>query len=633
MAAAIATGTSSRRSICVTQLLLFTLLCGSIVGLVSGKHLSATGGEHQHQHQHSAATHHRRRLQRDSRAKDTAQQQCEAVKGYFESIDIHSSGVHNEKGAICGGSCCSNATEMELRQKASGMFEQLLHHHTSSLRGILADNANQFQSHVLELAQQSENKTLTVFSKVYIRMVPLSGMMIRQLYTEIMNHLNYISNYTNSNGQMGSKASIGSLRSGLEDAVHKFFVQLFPVAYHQAVHLAKNNYGELHEDYINCLKHNFDELQPFGGIPREIQSSLVHSVHMSNVFMNALLQSAEVLSEADALYGQQLTDTCKMHLLKMHYCPNCNGHQTRGQPQICNGYCMNVMRGCSAEYAGLLDGPWSSVVEALNNLVTTHIVTDSGIINTIMKLSTKISDAIMHAMGNGPELEQKVKKTCGTPNLSPSLTDESETRLQQHKNSVKWATPPDPDMVRFLSTIEKTKEFYTNIVDNFCDAEYTTDDRHCWTGDRIGDYTQLLIDTGMDRQRYNPEVPWKTQTQVSKLNELVDKLIKIRKSIGAAAPSSSIQSHDIQSDMGREGSGGGGGQISDDDEEYGGGIHGSGDGSGDGATTIEDRAGPPTITETEQRENNQSGGASNPLAATATCLLLTLVTILYRSCS
>ncbi|EDW36497.1 GL10347 [Drosophila persimilis] len=528
MAAAIATtGVSSRRNICVTQLLLFALLCGGIVGLVDGKHL----GDHQHQHQHSAATHHRRRLQRDSRAKDTAQQQCEAVKGYFESIDIHSSGVYNEKGAICGGNCCNNATELELRQKAAGMFEQLLHHHTSSLRWILADNAN----------------------------------------------------------------PIPESRPGAGPAV-----------------------GEQDTDGL------LQGLHTNGAAVGDDDPPVVYGNH----------ESAEVLAEADALYGQQLTDTCKMHLLKMHYCPNCNGHQTRGQPQICNGYCMNVMRGCSAEYAGLLDSPWSSVVEALNNLVTTHIVTDSGIINTIMKLSTKISDAIMHAMGNGPELEQKVKKTCGTPNLSPSLTDESETRLQQHKNSVKWATPPDPDMVRFLSTIEKTKEFYTNIVDNFCDAEYTTDDRLCWTGDRIGDYTQLLIDTGMDRQRYNPEVPWKTQTQVSKLNELVDKLIKIRKSIGAAAPSSSVQSHDIQSDMGREGSGGGGGgQISDDDEEYGGGIHGSGDGSGDGATSIDDRAGETTIPDTEQRENNQSGGASNPLAAPATCLLLTLVTILYRSCS
>lgn len=620
------------RSIRVAQLLLFALLCG-LVGLSAAKHLGDGTSSAHHHHQHSASTHHRRRLQRDSRAKDSssAGHQCEAVKSYFESIDIKSSGAYNEKGAVCGGSCCNNATESQLREKASGMFEQLLHHHTSSLRGVLETNAKQFQGHVLELAQQSENRTLAVFSKVYTRMVPLSRMLIQQLYTEIMNHLIYTSNYTN--GQHSGRG-IGSIQSGLEDAVHQFFVQLFPVAYHQAVHVSKNSYGELHDDYINCLKHHFDDMRPFGEIPRELQSSLVQSVHISNVFMKALLESAEVLSEADSLYGSQLSDTCKMHLLKMHYCPNCNAHQPSSkETKVCHGYCMNVLRGCSAEYAGLLDSPWSSVVDALNNLVTSHILAETGIINAIKLLDSKLSEAIMHAMKNGPELEQKVKKTCGSPTLSPSLTSEPETRPPQHKGSIKWATPPDPGMVRFLSTIDKTKEFYANIVENFCNEQYSLEDRSCWTGDRYGDYTQLLIGPGLDSQRYNPEVPLRSSAQLTTLNELVDKLIKIRKNIGATVPPNSIQTHDIQSDMGHEGSGGGEGRIDDDEEDYSS-QHGSGDGSGDGATTIDDT----DITTNEVDDRNTHGNTSGsnslgPALGTATSLLLTLVTILLSRCS
>ncbi|XP_016991374.2 division abnormally delayed protein [Drosophila rhopaloa] len=623
------------RSIRLAQLLLFTLLCG-LVGLSAAKHLDLDGGgssvhHHQH-HQHSATTHHRRRLQRDSRAKDAADgqpHQCEVVKKYFETFDIKSSGTYNEKGAICGGSCCNNATELELRDKAAAMFKNLLHHHTSSLRGVLETNAKQFQGHVLELAQISENMTHTLFSTVYFNMVPQSRMMIHQLYTEIMNHLIYTSNYTNSNGQLGRRG-IGSVQSNLEEAVRQFFVQLFPVAYHREVHLSKNNMGDLHEDYVNCLKHNFDEMRPFGDIPRQLQASLGQSVHMSNVFMNALLQAAEVLSEADGLYGQQLTDTCKQQLLKMHYCPNCNGHHSGSGTKLCDGYCKNVMRGCSAEFAGLLDSPWSSVVDALSNLVTTHILSDSGIINVIKQLQPKLSDAIMAAMNNSPDLEQKVKKTCGTPSLTPYSSGEAEARPPLHKNNIKWAQAPDPGMVVLLATIDKSKEFYTTIVDNFCDEQHSLKD-HCWTGDRFGDYTQLLIDPGTDRQRYNPEVPFNPNTQVSQLNELVDKLIKIRKSVGAAAPSNSIQSsHDIQNDMG-EGSGGGEGQISDDEEEYGG-AHGSGDGSGDGShTTIEDTE-DSTSNQVEPRDGDKTSG-SNPLAATATWMLLTLVTMLLSSCS
>jgi len=36
---------------------------------------------------------------------------------------------------------------------------------------------------------------------------------------------------------------------------------------------------------------------------------------------------------------------------------------------------------------------------------------------------------------------------------------------QVHHKNIKWATDPDPDMVIFLSTIDKSKEFYTTIVD------------------------------------------------------------------------------------------------------------------------------------------------------------------------
>lgn len=114
--------------------------------------------------------------------------------------------------------------------------------------------------------------------------------------------------------------------------------------------------------------------------------------------------------------------------------------------------------------------------------------------------------------------------------------------------------------------------------------------------------------------------------------------------------------HDIQSDMGHEGSGAGGAPINDDDEEYGG-MHNSGDGSGDGelsllhtialililymffllylgSTTGFDTTGttPNIGDEKESRENSK--GASSALTAGTTSLLLTLlVTLFYSSCS
>ncbi|XP_054086149.1 division abnormally delayed protein isoform X1 [Zeugodacus cucurbitae] len=615
------------------QLPLFTLLqvciallvassCLALPTAVQAKHLDGAHHYHAHhelqQQQQEHHAHHKRRLQRDSTSKIlNTREQCNSVRDYFETIDIKLSGNFEEKGALCGGHCCTNSTELELRKKSTGEFERLLHHHTNSLRGILESTANLFQKHVLDLAEQSENKTLAVFSQVYRRMVPQSSELIHKLYSEIMNHLKN----ANSN-------------SNLEDAIHKFFVNLFPVAYHQAVHLSKDNYGELHEDYINCLKHTFDDLQPFGSIPKEIKRNLLQSVQTATIFLNSLQQSAEVLSETDQLYSLYLTDNCQKHLLKMSYCPSCNGLQ-KTQVKPCYSYCMNVFHGCSAQYAGVLDSPWSNVVDAIQNLVTTHIRSDSGIVTTIKQLDIKLSETIMRAMENGPDLEMKVKKTCGTPKLLPSLTKDAETRPQPPHN-IKWATPPDAEILHFQSTIDKSKEFYSNIVNNVCeDEDIQRNDHNCWTGDRVGDYTQLVMAQGVDTQRYNPEVPLEVNSQSTKLNELVDKLIKVRKNIGAAVPSTTRSYSDIQSDMARHDEEGSGHMPDDmDDEEYGN-QNGSGDGSGDGATSSPfDPLGPTEITNNDIQPRQENAATCHSsfgtLLATA-ALLVPIASFLLSS--
>lgn len=69
------------------------------------------------------------------------------------------------------------------------------------------------------------------------------------------------------------------------------------------------------------------------------------------------------------------------------------------------------------------------------------------------------------------------------------------------------------------------------------DEEFKRDDRHCWNGDRVSEYTQTVMSTGVDAQRYNPEVPLEaptTYTKPNKLNELVDKLIKLRHTVANA---------------------------------------------------------------------------------------------------
>ncbi|XP_058987715.1 division abnormally delayed protein [Musca domestica] len=565
-----------------------------------------------HHHQSHSLHHHNRnrRLQRrDSNSKDGLH--CNDVRGDFEAIDIPLPQHFNEKGAQCGGHCCTNSTENELKKIASADFERSLHHHTKSLRGVLESTAKHFQSYILDSTDQSGNRTINVFSQVYIRMLPLSRKLIEQLYSDIKSTIKATESTTSINT--------------LEHNIHQFFVNLFPVAYHQVVHLDKQRYGELHEDYINCLKLTYDEIQPFGDIPTEISRNLRQSIQMVHILINALHQSAEVLGETDELYGAHLTESCQKHLLRMSYCPRCNGLQ-KTHVKTCYGYCVNVLRGCSAQYAGALDSHWSSVASGLENLMNVHMGADAGIVAAIKQLDVKLPDSIMKAMGNGPELEKTVKKACGTPKLLPSKEADNEIKKPiSHYN--KKLNPVEPELLHFSSTIDKSKDFYSNIVNNVCDDdEFQRNDRHCWIGDRISDYDQIVMTPGQDTQRYNPEVPYEPTSKPTKLHELLDKLLKIRKNLDTAMPSPPRTINDIQSDMaGHDDEGSG--HITDDvdDEEYR--LQGSGDGSGDGATSF------PVDPRSDNNEDNEitPHESSNSPASTVssamslvylTCLLL-----------
>ncbi|KAG4067470.1 hypothetical protein HA402_003294 [Bradysia odoriphaga] len=535
---------------------------------------------------------------------------CESVTHYFNALNVTvRPDINSKTGTLCGGHCCGNDSEEELTIKSTNNFYRMLRHHTRSLRNILESTAKTFRDHVVELTIQSENKTLNLFSQVYRRMSPLSRQPILEFYREIRNFF------------------ISRTESNLDEVVAHFFRELFPVAYHHAVHSGSDSAkGDFHVDYKNCLMHTFEDLQPFGSIPKVVAGNLIQSIGAATVFMTALDRGADILESAEEINSDYLTTKCRNHLTKMHYCAGCNGiskHKTK----TCYGYCTNVMRGCLAQYVGVLDNPWSNVAESIELLYHNSVKTDKGIEEVIKTLDVKLSEAIMHAMENGPELEKKVKKSCGIPSLLPSekiIAEEDLEVITTVQN--KWVSPPNTEMLKFLVNIDKSKDFYAKIVDSVCeDEELKQDDRHCWTGDRIGDYTQTVMANGVDAQRYNPEVPLEQNAyaKTNKLNELVDKLIKLRHTVtNAMTPSQQI--FDFQSDMARHDEEGSGGYRDEEDDYEDHNIGGSGDGSGYG--NVE-----PSIPRVNTIDGETTTGSSS--ASTQYRISIYLVTVLIAAIS
>lgn len=64
-------------------------------------------------------------------------------------------------------------------------------------------------------------------------------------------------------------------------------------------------------------------------------------------------------------------------------------------------------RGCLTQYIGGIDKDWSSFSEGMERLMTL-VRSKDGIETVIKGLDGKLSEAIMYAMENGPDLEKKV---------------------------------------------------------------------------------------------------------------------------------------------------------------------------------------------------------------------------------
>lgn len=122
-----------------------------------------------------------------------------------------------------------------------------------------------------------------------------------------------------------------------------FFVNLFPIAYHKAVNLNYQTDGDFHDDYANCLKHTYKDLEPFGSVSKDLSIKLKLNLKAASDFTNGLLESSDVLSDMNKIDVNALSETCQNQLVKMTDCPSCKG-LSRTNVRTCHSYCLNIMR-------------------------------------------------------------------------------------------------------------------------------------------------------------------------------------------------------------------------------------------------------------------------------------------------
>ncbi|KAG6800619.1 division abnormally delayed protein isoform X1 [Apis mellifera caucasica] len=452
---------------------------------------------------------------------------CERVKPFFESknitilVDRKQATAEDIAKTTCNGMCCDRDTEEQLRHQARADFHDLIHHHSRSLQGLLATTADALRETVTMLARQSENKTLTLFDQVYRTMAVSSRPSIKALYQAMVDYVSP-SNTPDSLQQPLT-------RDMLQERFIEFFAKLFPIAYHGAVN-PRQYEQDFTEKFKTCLYETMEQIQPFGDIPVQVAKSVSKSLEATRVLVQALTLGKTVLDRTDSVLFSGTSpqqEACYAALLRMTYCPRCKGIGPSVRP--CSGFCTNVMRGCLTQPASELDLAWSGYVETVERLVVAVDGRNDPLgLNAeraVRQLDTRISDAIMHAMTDGPALEEKVRKVCGRSELEPSPSSErsvadaaggtgkssssssSSGGIEMHAAA---AAPPSrtlPSQLHvqlgnFLASVVRSRTFYGTLADTICE-EYP--DKRCWNGERVGEYTKTVADSSLTAQRYNPE--------------------------------------------------------------------------------------------------------------------------------
>ncbi|XP_067298955.1 glypican-5a [Pseudorasbora parva] len=397
--------------------------------------------------------------------------------------------------------CCTKKMEERYQVAARRDIQNLLQTSSSSLKFLISRNVAAFQETVDSLVRQAENHTQTVLLHTYRDLASSASAPVGEFFTDVGLFV------------LGSELS-------LEEASHRFFDALFPLVYER---LVEPGLSLLSPAYAECVRAACRDLVPFGGAPGRLATHISRASLPGRMFLQALHLGIEVINTTDHI---QLSRECRRGLLRMNYCPHCQG-LTASQP--CMGYCLNVVRGCLASLAEV-DAHWREFVRSLETL-STRMHGAQDLEQVLLGVHGLVRDAVDHAQRNGPRLSAQVHKVCGRPSRQPEQVGSAQHGSGGGRDSIplKGAVRNAEDSLSnwrrdFISSLRLYRTFYGGLADLLCVSELGSGDGlACWNGAEVDKgYTLRVVGNGIKAQAENPEVKVKEADPV--INQVIDKL-------------------------------------------------------------------------------------------------------------
>uniref|UniRef100_A0A803SXL3 Glypican 5 n=1 Tax=Anolis carolinensis TaxID=28377 RepID=A0A803SXL3_ANOCA len=395
--------------------------------------------------------------------------------------------------------CCTK--KMEESYQAAVRRERMENIQTLNfeLKYMIVGHITAFQAAFESLLRFAENHTTSLFDTVYRSMSKEAVEPVKELFTDISLYL------------LGAQTKV-------ERAFFRFFDSLFPLVYSR---LINPGITDLSEEYTECLRLTRQDVNPFGRYSKEVVTELAKSLRANRVFSQALGMGTEVLNATEHV---TLTKECTRALVKMQYCPHCQG-LTLIRP--CEGYCLNVMRGCFASVSEL-DVPWREYIYTLEYL-SNEMAGAHDLELALLGIRYSINEAILHAQLNGPQLSATVDKVCGQPEEKsvkplPDNIVQAKEIIESPSLTMTHSASLSNKRREFITYMKRSRTLYASLTERLCDGDLVMKDSStCWNGeDVVESYTNRVVTNGLKAQIDNPEL--KVKGLDPHISNLIEKL-------------------------------------------------------------------------------------------------------------
>ncbi|XP_069069846.1 glypican-5-like isoform X2 [Pleurodeles waltl] len=397
--------------------------------------------------------------------------------------------------------CCTKKMEEYYQTAVRRELVQNIRSLNFELKFLIVDHITEFQEAFESLVRFAVNHTNSLFASAYRGMAREAVEPVKELYTDVSLYI------------LGAETTV-------ENAALRFFDSLFPLVYSRLI-----NPGiiDLSEEYTECLRLTRQDINPFGQYYKAMIAELSKSLWASRVLSQALNMGIEVINLTEHV---TITKECSRALVKMQYCPHCQG-LTLIRP--CVGYCLNVMRGCMASVAEL-DSHWRDYISTLEYL-SNEIAGSHGLEQALLGIRGVVNEAILYAQLNGPQLSATVDKVCGHPEeravkSSPDIMVQMEEEVAPESlvSAHSHSTTINNKRREFISSIKRLRTFYASIAERLCDGDLVVrDSSTCWNGqDVVESYTNRVVSNGLKAQINNPEM--KVRGPDLLITNMIDKL-------------------------------------------------------------------------------------------------------------